>query len=62
MISDGGGWRGRVLHICNPTGTTIATAVREEAMLAVVRAPPAALGPDPHSGPNAGETEGPRAT
>jgi hypothetical protein len=52
------GRRGRVLQTCNPVGTAFAIAARAEAVLAVVRAPPTALGPAPHSSPSAGETGG----
>jgi hypothetical protein len=38
-----------------PVGTTSATAARAEAVRAVVRAPPAAVGPAPHVGPSAWE-------
>jgi hypothetical protein len=55
MTSDRGDWRGRVLRICNPAGTAVATALRVEAVLAAVRAPLVALGPDPHAGPSAEE-------
>jgi hypothetical protein len=60
--NDGGIGGGGSSGSATPAGTAVATTVRAEAVLAAVRAPPAALGPDPHSGPNAGETGGARAT